>query len=734
MRVTFAVNAAPGQLLQGAIALASARYRAAIPARVLSGLGWDADLVGLGSLFDPKPDLGADVLVLHQPKYHVAVEARSFDGLWFALDSLARRGGRLVLDVCDYKFGPDHDAVTTRLIGAERAHRYRLLIDELHARCDALVVPTPALQRLEREHVARDVPIEVIDDPVEVAVGTPRFLPASPLRLLWFGMAASHPGLGGFLRDDLSKITGAPAVEACVVSEPLGDGSRKFLASAARKGLALRFETWSLPSLEKALALSDIVTLPFDVVSIQAAGKSANRAAQALCAGRYVAAHPLESYRPLAEFCGIGPSIAESIDLALATPEKTLARIEAGQAHVLRHFAAPVIGKRWDEVLRVVRASTPSRRARVPSSSRKEPERPARLLRILAASRNLTPTLQIHLLRPLRDEARIQIATEEMLQRLAEASRSRVEVANRLDGLLAHTTPQVVFSSRYNGALAEELFEAARRHSIPFVLHLDDNLLEVPPDQGEEKAALYGNAARLHALRVQIEGADVVYLSTPALRHRLTELGLRMRSWVGPVCAGTDPLPPPPVRPPGSAPVFGYAASAAHASDVRLALPGIVAALQSLPGSRFEMIGSIAPPAELAAFADRVRHTALAVTYDAYLAELNRRAWDLGIAPLVDTPFSRMKTYTKWVEYTAAGIATLASDHPVYRECCSAGAGALATDGAWSAMLPAALANPALRKSTLAAARAKLESEYSVERLRDQVLAVLEMAGVRLAA
>src|SRR3546814_15477645 len=80
-----------------------------------------------------------------------------------------------------------------------------------------------------------------------------------------------------------------------------------------------------------------------------------------------------------------------------------------------------------------------------------------------------------------------------------------------------------------------------------------------------------------------------------------------MNSVVWPSCAAGDLLPDPAPAAAQAPLVFGYAASAGHGEDLKLALPGIRAALERFPTARFELIGSVAPVAELPAFGDRAR-------------------------------------------------------------------------------------------------------------------------------
>lgn len=352
---------------------------------------------------------------------------------------------------------------------------------------------------------------------------------------------------------------------------------------------------------------------------------------------------------------------------------------------------------------------------------------------ILALSTNVSPTLAIHLLRPLQGIAgfNIQMLTQEALAQIVKGAPPGVDGLSLAGMILNQVRPALVFSSRYNGAMAEDFLAASRKMGLPFVFYLDDNLMEVSADQGADKVAYYNHPKRLQALRVQMEQASVAYFSTVALRDRMLELGIQVaKPHVGAICAAVDLLPMPAA--PASL-TFGYAASGGHNEDLKLALPGIIAALEQHPQACFELIGSIDHiPAELARFGARVRHERRFIAYDDYLRDLQRRNWVLGLTPLCDNPFTRMKTYTKWVEYTAAGLPVIASDHPIYRDCCADGAALLVKDADWATALPALLGDASARQALVAKARERVGRDYSVARLRTQLLEVFRLAGLQV--
>jgi glycosyltransferase involved in cell wall biosynthesis len=352
---------------------------------------------------------------------------------------------------------------------------------------------------------------------------------------------------------------------------------------------------------------------------------------------------------------------------------------------------------------------------------------------ILALSASVSPTLAIHLLRPLQGLPgfNIQMLTQEALAQIVKGAPPGIDGLSLAGMILNQVQPALVFSSRYNGAMAEDFLAASRKLGLPFVFHLDDNLMEVSADQGADKVAYYSHPARLQALRAQMEQASVAYFSTEALRDRMLELGIRVaKPHVGQICAAVDLLPMPAA--PASL-TFGYAASGGHHVDLKLALPGIIAALEQHPQARFELIGSLEHiPAELSRFGERVTHERRFIAYDDYLRDLQRRNWVLGLTPLCHNPFTRMKTYTKWVEYTAAGLPVIASDHPIYRDCCADGAALLVKDADWATALPGLLGDAAARAAMVQKARERVGRDYSMARLRAQLLAVFRQAGLQV--
>lgn len=275
---------------------------------------------------------------------------------------------------------------------------------------------------------------------------------------------------------------------------------------------------------------------------------------------------------------------------------------------------------------------------------------------------------------------------------------------------------------------AMEFIPLARATGVPVVYHLDDDLLDVPESLGATKAAHYREADRLGRLRAALDAADLVYASTRPLAERLVEHGLRVPVVAGDLYCSVDPtrLPAPWSS---TGPVVGYMGTGGHARDLEMVAPAIAALMRSQPELRFETFGTIKPVEALRAFGDRYQHRAGEADYDTFLARLRELGWWVGLAPLEDSVFNRCKADTKWVEYSLAGMAVLASDVPVYHRACADDCGLLAgPPEAWREALAGLVLDAQRRLEMVANARRKLADTYSHERLARQLLEVVGLA------
>ena len=104
---------------------------------------------------------------------------------------------------------------------------------------------------------------------------------------------------------------------------------------------------------------------------------------------------------------------------------------------------------------------------------------------------------------------------------------------------------------------------------------------------------------------------------------------------------------------------------------------------------------------------------------------------DIGIMPLLDSPWERGKCGYKIIQYMACGLPVVASPVGVNVNIVHHGEnGLLATDeAAWRDALERLIASPALRERMGAAGRARVEAEYSLGAQVPRLADILRRAG-----
>jgi hypothetical protein len=293
----------------------------------------------------------------------------------------------------------------------------------------------------------------------------------------------------------------------------------------------------------------------------------------------------------------------------------------------------------------------------------------------------------------------------------------------------ASHNPDLLVLSRYTSPAGLDWIARAREARIPVVFHIDDDLLAVPASVGESKFRSYNDPARVKALRENIEAADLCYVSTEGLERRLKEHGVGVPIVAGEIYCSVSPDEVGALLPPSTGPVIGYMGTGGHGADLAVAVPAICEAMERVPSLNMELFGTIKMPPELLRFGPRVRHLPPVADYADFRTALRSLGWWVGLAPLEDNEFNRCKTNAKWVEYTLAGMAVIASDLPVYHRSCAGGAGLL-VQGAdqWAEPIMRLIHQPRERTSMVATAQQKLREHYSHLHLRQQVAGIFSQA------
>ena len=248
---------------------------------------------------------------------------------------------------------------------------------------------------------------------------------------------------------------------------------------------------------------------------------------------------------------------------------------------------------------------------------------------------------------------------------------------------------------------ADRLASHARRIGAKLLYDLDDDLLNVPSHHPE--AQHVRQAGKL--LRRMLTVADAVWLSTQALADRLSEHRpdalvvadrLDERIWTRQFEA--QPWREDRLR------ILCMDVSA-HGRDFGLIAP-VLARLKADYGDRIvvDVLG-MTGHYELPPGVNRIGPSPHGTrSYPGFVDWVNaaQPRWQIGLAPLLDGGFNRSKSSIRALDYAALGLATLASDVPVYRGSIADGVGGqlVRNDPAhWHAALDWLLRDHTLRRS-----------------------------------
>lgn len=250
--------------------------------------------------------------------------------------------------------------------------------------------------------------------------------------------------------------------------------------------------------------------------------------------------------------------------------------------------------------------------------------------------------------------------------------------------------------------VAPRLVAALRRAGIAVVWDTDDDISSAPLGLADFRGP-FGRRDRKRTFARTVEVATAADLVTTTNEHLAdvyraqgVDQAIAIENYLAPHDARR-------ARRRHAGIVIGIVASAEHEADLNRM--GIGQALQRIlsehEGVRVVVIG---PDVEMG----RARHRYIVrVPFDRLLD--HESEFDVGLAPLRDTPFNRSRSNVKLKEYAAAGATWLASPVGPYRGLGEEQGGRLVADGEWFDALDALVRDPtrraALRKRATAWAR-----------------------------
>lgn len=220
--------------------------------------------------------------------------------------------------------------------------------------------------------------------------------------------------------------------------------------------------------------------------------------------------------------------------------------------------------------------------------------------------------------------------------------------------------------------VATAVFFFAQQSGKKVVIDVDDNYLDIP--EGNNLYEKFKSGKRDRALLGSVLSlADALTVSTYPLKERL-QAHIKLihgidkpiyvipnmndyKDWIAPI-AKKEP----------NKITIGYSASNSHQEDIQMIAPALRNIMKKHKNVHLQFIGTIEKeklPLYFKGFDDemlmRIELGAAESVFKEYPKLLGRTGWDIGIAPLVDTPFTRSKSHIKWLEYSMFEIPTVAS-------------------------------------------------------------------------
>lgn len=256
----------------------------------------------------------------------------------------------------------------------------------------------------------------------------------------------------------------------------------------------------------------------------------------------------------------------------------------------------------------------------------------------------------------------------------------------------------------------------ARRNRIPVVSSWDDDFLSIPA--GTPLGNYYRDRPVVRAIKKFLRQSALVIASTPPLVERsraFTDQVLESIDGLDAVGLTTSAEEKPPPEPADGKIRIGF-----YGVNTGIGEPWLAEALQELReryGSRviLEVIGTRLPSG-LRHVIDW--HSERLLPYAESLHLLRSRCWDIGLAPLADTPFNAAKQATKFRDYAWAGAAIVCSRVPAYERVLIDGIHGLFaenTAAAWMEALSSLIDDPAYADFLRRGASMLLQTVHSQE-------------------
>lgn len=205
---------------------------------------------------------------------------------------------------------------------------------------DYCVCPSDAMKMLLQEYWGGST--EVIGDPIEIGVQSPKFAVTPQRTALWFGHSSNIGYLKEFLEGSFK-----PDKDYRIIALTNVEGVRWFRESNPQLPANVQVDLglWSVHSMHKFAQIADVCIIPSDISDARKSGVSANRLITAMALGLPIAADRLPAYVDYSEYftdirsSELYPMIAEPVLFR----ELTL----KAQIQVVPLFSFEKFGQKW---------------------------------------------------------------------------------------------------------------------------------------------------------------------------------------------------------------------------------------------------------------------------------------------------------------------------------------------------------------------------------------------------
>lgn len=212
------------------------------------------------------------------------------------------------------------------------------------------------------------------------------------------------------------------------------------------------------------------------------------------------------------------------------------------------------------------------------------------------------------------------------------------------------------------------------------VMDLDDNFWDVLPTNPLYDTLKEGKKDRAFISTI-LSFADIITVSTEPLKQKVEEhmknvFGLDktvivipnmndVNDWKGHRAKKLDP----------NKIVVGYAGSNSHQDDIAMVNKVMVKLMDKYPNLHYQLMGSV-KASEIGMFKDFSKDAMMRIdlinassTFNMYPKRMSECRWDIVIAPLVDSKFTRCKSHIKFMEYAMHKRPVIASRvYPYFME------------------------------------------------------------------